>query len=398
MTTARADATSGPTPIPISRRTRTTLFVVGFIVALLLLRAMPSVPRLFLGGATLALLLSFPVRLLARFMRRGIAILLTGLTVLLALVLALVFLVPIVVEQLIEVIDALPQSAAEVQQAASDLLKPLRDAGILPAEPTQTAARWGQGLIEQLREQVAAALAGLLNVVSGAIGGIVHGFIMFLVSIYLLVDYQRIKAAVLRLAPARYQGDAETLWVSIGASVSRYLGGLAFSMAEQGTLVAIGAWLIGIPYAVLLGVIFGLTACIPYLGAWLGAIPLVLIALLSGGWVTGLLALGLTFLVNGFDSNIVQPRVQGKALNVHPIVIMLAVIGGGELAGPLGAVFALPVIGILRVTADFFAARLAVQTPGAPVALAAPGTTGDAPVGAPRALEPPPAMIAPADE
>jgi predicted PurR-regulated permease PerM len=148
----------------------------------------------------------------------------------------------------------------------------------------------------------------------------------------------------------------------------------------------------------LLGVIFGLTACIPYLGAWLGAIPLVLIALLSGGWVTGLLALGLTFLVNGFDSNIVQPRVQGKALNVHPIVIMLAVIGGGELAGPLGAVFALPVIGILRVTADFFAARLAVQAPGAPVALAAPGTTGGTPVGEPRAIEPPPAMIAPADE
>ena len=72
-------------------------------------------------------------------------------------------------------------------------------------------------------------------------------------------------------------------------------------MAEQGALVMLGSWLLGIPY----------------LGAWLGAIPLVLIALLSGGIVKALLALGLTFLVNGFDSNIVQPRIQVKALEVH---------------------------------------------------------------------------------
>src|SRR3954452_18126711 len=106
-------------------------------------------------------------------------------------------------------------------------------------------------------------------------------------------------------------------------------------MAEQGPLTYSGFWLLGILHALLLGVWFGLTAVVPYLGAWLGAIPLVLVALLSGGLVKGLLALGLTCLVNLFDSNIVQPNVQKKPIQVPPIVIMLRVIGRSELAGPL---------------------------------------------------------------
>jgi predicted PurR-regulated permease PerM len=373
MTSVPADVPSSPTPIPISPRTRTIILIALVVVALLLLRAMPSVVTIFLGGAILALLFSFPVRLLTRYMRRGLAILLTLLAVNLLLIVALVAIVPLLVEELAALLAMLPQYVDQIADTLHSRLQPLRDSGVLPAQPGEYANSLRQGLLELGQDLLSGALSGLLGFFSGAIGGIVHAFIAFMISIYLLVDIRRMKAGMVGLAPARYQPDVDQLWTKIGGAISRYLGGLCFSMAEQGTLICLGSWLLGIPYPVVLGVWFGLTAVVPYLGAWLGAIPLVLIALLSGGLVKGLLALGLTFLVNGFDSNIVQPRVQGNALQVHPIVIMLAVIGGSELLGPIGAVIGLPIVGIVKVLLDFFADRLVVRPPATPVVITVPG-------------------------
>jgi predicted PurR-regulated permease PerM len=313
------------------------------------------------------------VRLLTRYMRRGLAILVTLLGVNLLLLLALVALVPLLVAQLAALLAALPAYVDQLAAALQRALQPLRDGGVLPAQPGEYAQSLRQGLLALGRDLLSGALSGLLGFFSGAIGGLVHAFIAFMIAIYLLVDIRRMRAGLVALAPARYRPDADELWTKLGGAVSRYLGGLCFSMAEQGTLIGLGSWLLGLPYPVVLGVWFGLTAVVPYLGAWLGAIPLVLIALLSGGLVQGLLALGLTFLVNGFDSNLVQPRVQGTALQVHPIVIMLAVIGGSELLGPIGAVVGLPLVGILKVLLDFFAARLVVRAPAPPVVITVPG-------------------------
>jgi predicted PurR-regulated permease PerM len=397
MTSIPADAATGPTPIPISPRTRTIILISLVIASVLLLRAMPSVVGIFLGGSIIALLFSFPVRLLARYMPRGLAILLTILAANLLIILALVVFVPRLVEQLSALLDALPQYMADLESSVNSLLQPLRESGVLPAHSGEYANSLQEGLLALGQTLVAGALAGILGFFSGAIGGLVHTFIALMVALYLMLDIQRIRENVVRLAPARYRPDVSELWARLGGAVSRYLGGLSFSMAEQGTLVFLGSWLLGIPYPLVLGVWFGLTAVVPYLGAWLGAIPLVLIALLSGGIVKGLLALGLTFLVNGFDSNIVQPRVQGNALRVHPIVVMLTVIGGSELIGPLGAVIGLPIVGMLKVIFDFFIDRLVVQPAAVPVVITVPGrTTGDpaTPEGEPAHFPPPAAATA----
>ncbi len=108
----------GPTPILISKRVRNVLLVGGLIALLLLPRFAPSVPIIVLGGAILALLLSFPVRLLSRVMPRGLALLTTGLALIGLVAWGLVFLLPIVVAQLTGLIAAAPEFAAREPPAA----------------------------------------------------------------------------------------------------------------------------------------------------------------------------------------------------------------------------------------------------------------------------------------
>lgn len=114
------------------------------------------------------------------------------------------------------------------------------------------------------------------------------------------------------------------------------------------------------PYAFLLGFWVSLTAIIPYLGAFLGAIPAVILAFLVSP-TTGFLTLGLYILIQQLESNLLTPRIQGQAVRVHPIIVLLAVIAANELFGLVGAIFAVPALAVVRVLIDFLVARLRVH-------------------------------------
>jgi predicted PurR-regulated permease PerM len=159
---------------------------------------------------------------------------------------------------------------------------------------------------------------------------------------------------------SRYRNDARQLWDTLGDSLSRYLGGLLISITFQGVAAMIGLYLIGIPYALILGIWMAATAILPYIGAILGAVPAVLLAA-TMGWKTTIATVLLYVLVNQLDGNFVTPRVQGSALRVHPVLIFVSVIGGGEIAGPFGAVMAVPTLAVIRVLAEFFWERLRVD-------------------------------------
>ncbi len=125
------------TPIPISPRVRTILLLAACAALVLLFWWSPTLLPLLLSGATLALVLSFPVRLLARALPRGLAIALVLLGLLWAVAVALVALIPLVIDQLNALIVAAPDLAAQTERAVRDLLRPLREGGYLGADPDQ---------------------------------------------------------------------------------------------------------------------------------------------------------------------------------------------------------------------------------------------------------------------
>lgn len=348
---------SEPTPIWISRRTRNLLLGGVLVVLALLVWAAPSAVVMSLGGVTLALILSFPTQALSRFMPRGLAILASFLLVAGIFVLGISFLVPLLLEQLAAFVAAIPGLVRDANQTLRDLVQPLAESNLLPGTPEEFIANLNENLLNVAQNLAQGVLGGLGGFVSGTVNVGLALFGIIFIAAYLLVDARRFKAAFIGLVPEGYRDDARELWESLGFSLSRYLSGLGLVMFIQGLLSAVALFLLGIPYALLIGAWVAVTAVIPYLGAWLGAVPAVILAL-SISPTRALIVAFVFFLIQQLEGNVLTPRIQGQVLRIHPVLIFLAVIVGGELAGFLGIVFAVPALAVLKVLADFFRVRL----------------------------------------
>jgi len=354
---AEPDVTANPTPIRISRRTRTALILAVLVVLAYVVYRVPSVLTTAVGGVALALALSFPVRFLGRFLPRGFSILLSFLFVVGLFVLAALYLVPLVAEQFAALVRAVPGIATTVERYVSDLLGTLQDRGLVPRDPQELVSRIRDDLVSAVRSIAGNVLGGALGFVFGTFGFVLTLFGVVFIGAYLLVDVRRVEAAWLRAWPHGYRRDARTLWEAFGYSLSRYLGGLALVLAIQGMISAVGLFLLGVPYALVLGAFVSVTAVIPYLGAWLSAIPAVIVALTvspTTALLTALLFLG----IQQLEGNFLTPKIQGNTLHVHPILVFLAVIVGGGLGGIFGVIVAVPALAVLRVVFDFLRVRL----------------------------------------
>ena len=179
------------------------------------------------------------------------------------------------------------------------------------------------------------------------------------VASYMLADARKIKAACLRLSPRRYRRDASELWDAFGFSLSRYISGLVLVMVVQGVISALALWILGVPYAAALGLWVALTAVVPLVGAWIGAVPGLLVSLAVSPATAAAVAV-LFLIIQQIEGNVLTPRVMGGALRIHPVLILLSVIGGGQLAGPVGIVLAVPALAVGRVLLDFARPRLRV--------------------------------------
>ena len=356
-----------PTPIYVSARVMAGIIALAIVVLALFLYAAPTVPVVALGGMALAIVLSFPVRALSHVMPRPLAILVTVLGLLGLITLGLFYLVPLLIQQLRDLVVQVPIIANQVNGLLLDLIDFLDERQLVPgSDPEEFGRSLVNDLFDRAQSLTENLLRGLVGFIPQAFGFGVALFGVLFVGIYLLVDVRMVKAAFLRTAPRAYRRDARDLWNAFGESLSRYLGGLAVVVVIQGVLAALALYLLDVPFAILLGAWVSATAIIPYLGAFIGGIPAVIVAAvfddasptIESTTTRVILVIVAYTLIQQFEGNFLTPRIQGNALHVHPILVLLAVIGGGELAGLAGVVFAVPAVAVLRVFFDFLRVRL----------------------------------------
>ena len=292
-------------------------------------------------------------------MPRGAAIAVTMVLSAALVVLAITVAAPIIADQLRALVAAVPGIARQLDERVPSVLDWLASRGLLPGSPERVLADTQQRLLAAVQQFGGRLLGGLGQAVSDVAGVVVALLGILMVAIYLLVDARRIQAAALRASPHRYRRDVRALWDAFGHTLSRYLGGLALSMAIEGALAAIAFHLLGVPYAFLLGAWVSVTAVIPYVGALLGYAPGVLLALAISP-TRALLALGVCMAINVVMGNVITPRIQGRAVRVHPMVAFFAVAAGGQLFGVPGVVLAVPTMAVLRVLYDFLRLRVRV--------------------------------------
>jgi predicted PurR-regulated permease PerM len=349
-----------PTPIPISSRTRNLLIGAIVVALILVIWAAPTILTISLGGVFLALILSFPVRLQTKVMPRGAAIALTLLALIALLVLTVLVVIPVLINQLSGLIASIPGLATAGDQLLRDLIRPFQERGLVSANTDAVIDNLRNSVITRASQIATGLLDDLFGAVTSFVDIAVKAFGIVFVAIYLLADTARIKAATLRLVPPAYHRDVLALWEEFGVSLSRYLSGLTISLLAQGVLSGLALWILGVPYPLLLGAWVSVTAIIPYLGAFLGSIPAIILGFVQSP-VTGLLTIVLYIAIQQLESNVLTPRIQGQAVRVHPIIILLGVIAASEIDGVRGAIFAVPTLAVLRVLLDFLSVRIRVQ-------------------------------------
>jgi predicted PurR-regulated permease PerM len=365
---ATATSTTGrrtwPTPIWVPKLVRKVL-IVGAVVTVLAVLVfvawrVPSALVIVVGGFALATLLSAPVRGLSSVMprrSRGLAVLTTFLAIVGLIVAGSLLVVPRLAAQLATLSDALPLIADAGRRYLLAGLEVLEGWGLLAGTPEQTASRIEGELSSSVGDLTGGMLGDPFALVSGVFGFVVALFGAVFVAAYLLADTHTIKATYLMAVPLYYRHDARDLWNAFEHSFSRYMNGLLLDILIQGAVSAVVLYLIGVPYAIALGAWVSLTALIPYFGAWLGAAPAVILAFTVSP-LTAILTLIAFFVIQQVEGNFLLPRIQGQALHIHPVPILLAVIVGWGLFGIVGMVLAIPALAVVRVLYDFFSVRL----------------------------------------
>jgi predicted PurR-regulated permease PerM len=299
---------------------------------------------LFALAAVLAFALSGPVDMLnRRLSNRLLAILVTYLLVGILGVGGITVIAGPFVRQATDLAAALPQYANDLQARAPEVQTTLGQYGI-QTDIDQLKAQ-AVSAIEQGGADVLKNLVGTLAEVGGMILDIVLALV---ISLYLLVDGPRFRERSLDIIPPRHRAKALFLQDNVSRVLGSYLRGQLTLALIIGVLAGVGTALLGLPYAVVLGVLAGLFELVPMFGPILSVVPAVLVALFmpfpTVVWVV------LFFLaIQQVENNVLAPRISGHAVGLHPLGAMFALLAGFQLAGLLGGLFAVPLAGVLWV-------------------------------------------------
>ena len=213
----------------------------------------------------------------------------------------------------------------------------------------------------QLANVGAAFIGDLVRLLTQVASSALDTVLMVVISFYLLLDGPRLRNASLALLPAPHHGKYQFVEQSLGRVVGGYLRGQLVMGLTLGIIVGAVLQLVGMPYALVLGVLAAVFEMVPMLGPILSALPALGVALFQP-WPMVLVVLGFFLLVQQFEAHVLAPRITGHAVGLHPLGAIFALLAGLELGGPVGAVFAVPLAGFLWVVAT----TLYWRTLGAP--------------------------------
>ena len=142
---------------------------------------------------------------------------------------------------------------------------------------------------------------------------------------------------------------------------SGYIRGQSIDALLVGVLVTIALLIIGVPYAVVIGLLTGFGNLIPYVGPVIGFASLVIICLSEGSLLHLALGAGVLLLVMAIDGNIINPKLLSDNVEIHPVLVIVALIAGGQIGGIVGMLVAVPVAALLKLQFEKLVAKRRAQ-------------------------------------
>ena len=345
---------------------RTVTMVILVLLALVIYRFRDVIPPL-----VIALLLAFILDPIADFftnrlrLSRGMA---TG----------LIFLILIV--GMLGVIAAPVTVVPSIQRAVNsiqiDFIRVITDIGDFLEQPVEILgysldlSDVFQEVSAMLRSFVKSVAQGTLDVVLNLASGAFWLIIILMITFYLVKDADRFIEQLDDLAPPGYRDDFVRLRQQITDVWNAFLRGQLLLGLAMVILTTVVCMAVGLPYAVVMGLIAGVMELVPNVGPIIALVPAALVALFQGSsflplgnfWFA-MLVIGLYVVIQQIEGNVLVPRILGRSLNLHPLVVLIGIIVGGSLAGILGMLLAAPVLATLRVVGRYLFCRLYDRDP-----------------------------------
>ncbi len=316
--------------------------VLALVLALYFVYQIRPVVLAFLLTLLFSIIVSGPVDYLARKgVGRGLGTAIVLGSLVLVLGLAGFVLGSVVEEQARQLIESFPTFLYDAQSVAENALGTLGLETELSPDPQQvwdSARNFFSGGTVSTVVGVGASVANVLSM----------GVVVVLATIYMVVRPTPLINGFVALFPAGRRQRVREILGEVYQGVQRWFLGQLTSMAVIGLLFTVGLSLIGIPFALLLGLLAGLLAFIPFIGALISVIPPILLGLaddpIKALWVV------LAYMVVQFiEGNVVYPLVMSRAVSLHPAVVVFALLIMGTLFGFVGVLLAIPLVAALHV-------------------------------------------------
>ena len=203
--------------------------------------------------------------------------------------------------------------------------------------------------LEQIGSEIVLQAQNIAGVTIAALGSLL---LIIVISLYMLMDSQRILSRLRAVVPRRYRDEANLFERSIARAFGGFLRAQLILAVMQALLVAVVGTAFGIPYLFLWGTISALAMLIPFFGPPLALLPPIVGAVLFAGGAAIPVAV-ILFVVQTVIVNWLQPRLMRGALGLHPILVLVGLLLGAQVAGVWGALFGIPVIAVIWVFVSY---------------------------------------------
>src|SRR3954468_4564283 len=358
-------------------------------------RAAGPVLLLFLVAGIMALVLNPLVHRIELYMPRGLAIAVVYLGFVGALVAGGILLADPVDNQIRNFRENVPSYVDSANHSLDDFQDFLDRKGV-----DLQVKSGGQSALDQLEKDVLARSGDIVSFTGDLVKKVITGFLalvlVIVISIYMLVYATEIGDGIRRVMPPGDGTPEDDFPSRVQRAVAGYIRGQLLFSLIMGASATLVMWILGVvgifeagkTYAVFFGVFYGLMELVPFIGPILGAAPPALVALfqdpLTAVWVVAAFVA-----LQQLEGHVVAPNVFSRALRIHPLIVIFALLFGAELYGIIGARVALPVAAMLRETVVYLREHLRLEpwpavTAGVPAGLA----EGDVPSACPACGEP----------
>ncbi len=283
-----------------------------------------------------------------RPLSHGPAVVLVYLALILLFVLLGVILVPLIVAQVAQLGTTLPQYVSQLPTLAQ-LQVDLNQLGI----PVDLAAVYQpQAFLEQAKSVGGMVAQNALGIATGVATGVLNIVIILILSFYFMLDGPQIEQQLLDIVPGRYQAEAAFFTESITRTFGGFIRGQLAQALIYGAGTAVVMWLAGLPFVAAVSTFSGLAMIIPFIGPLIAIVPpIALAALQSPGSLVGVLVA--LFILQQIVTSVIAPKIMSQTVGMHPLLVLFATLIGVKVGGFWGALFGVPVVGVIYATAVY---------------------------------------------